>query len=249
MYCYGRIVWVLTRRIDSKLDKMEISPQRNCSDNKMQTVIKDKFQLARQNTIKTFLLVGLCFIICWSNDQIFFLMFNLGYDVDFNGIYYKFGVLMVFLNCTLNPFIYLLKYRLSTCFKRVLWMQQGRFEFKTQYKCYTKYHRCTLKRRKRHCWHVAIFWHASIEIVLICTHIFTRLHSSRMHTARLFTVSHSMHCAGSVPGPGGVCFRGDAWSWGGGPLEEEAVSAPGGCLLQWYGIPGGHPCEQNHRHV
>ena len=111
MYCYGRIVWVLTRRIDSKLDKMEISPQRNSSDNKMQTVIRDKFQLARQNTIKTFLLVGLCFIICWSNDQIFFLMFNLGYDVDFNGIYYKFGVLMVFLNCTVNPFIYLLKYR------------------------------------------------------------------------------------------------------------------------------------------
>ena len=111
MYCYGRIVWVLTRRIDSKLDKMEISTQRNSSDNKMQTVIRDKFQLARQNTIKTFLLVGLCFIICWSNDQIFFLMFNLGYNVDFNGIYYKFCVLMVFLNCTVNPFIYLLKYR------------------------------------------------------------------------------------------------------------------------------------------
>ena len=103
MYCYGRIVWVLTRRIDSKLEAN--------SDNKMQTNVRDKFQLARQNTIKTFLLVGLCFIICWSNDQILFLMFNLGYDVDFNGIYYKFGVLMVFLNCTVNPFIYLIKYR------------------------------------------------------------------------------------------------------------------------------------------
>ena len=38
-------------------------------------------------------------------------MFNLGYDVDFNGIYYKFCVLMVFPNRTVNPFIYLLKYR------------------------------------------------------------------------------------------------------------------------------------------
>ena len=108
MYCYGRIVWVLTSRIDAEL---VTSPQGNSSDNKMQTNIRDKFQLARQNTIKTFLLVGLCFIICWSNDQIFFLMFNLGYDVDFNGIYYKFGVLMVFLNCTINPLIYLIKYR------------------------------------------------------------------------------------------------------------------------------------------
>ena len=37
----------------------------------------------------------------------------------------------------------------------------------------------------------------------------TRLHSSRMHIARLLTVSPSMHCTG-----GGVCSVGGAWSWG-----------------------------------
>ena len=41
----------------------------------------------------------------------------------------------------------------------------------------------------------------------------TRLHSSRMHTARLLPICPSMHCAG------GVCSQG-------------GVSAPGGCLLQ-----------------
>ena len=38
-------------------------------------------------------------------------MYNLGYELDYNGTYYQFTVLMVFLNCTVNPFIYLIKYK------------------------------------------------------------------------------------------------------------------------------------------
>ena len=36
----------------------------------------------------------------------------------------------------------------------------------------------------------------------------TRLHSSRMHTARLLTVSPSMHCVGGVPALGGCLLLG-----------------------------------------
>ena len=71
---------------------------------------KDKFQIARRNTIKALLMVGLCFIICWSNNQIYYLMYYLGYDVNWNGTYYHFTILMVFLSCMMNPFIYLIKY-------------------------------------------------------------------------------------------------------------------------------------------
>ena len=98
IYCYGRIVWMLTRRLDS-------GPLDNRGSH------SDKFQLARTNTIKTFLLVGLCFIICWSNNQVYYFMYNLGYNADFEGTYNKFGILMVFGNCTVNPFIYLIKYK------------------------------------------------------------------------------------------------------------------------------------------
>ena len=77
IYCYGGILWVLTKRIVDKTGKRN-SPRNNFN-----------WQLARTNTIKTFLLVGLCFIICWSNDQIYFLMYNLGNDVNFNSTYYK----------------------------------------------------------------------------------------------------------------------------------------------------------------
>ena len=36
----------------------------------------------------------------------------------------------------------------------------------------------------------------------------TRLHSSRMRTARLLPVSPSKHCTGGVSAPGGVCSQG-----------------------------------------
>ena len=72
---------------------------------------------------------------------------------------------------------------------------------------------------------------------------FTRLHTSRMHTARLLTISPSMHCTGGsapggVPGPGGVrsggvngprwsASGGGAWSGGGGiPACTEADPHP-----------------------
>ena len=96
VYCYGRIVWTLTRRIDSKLTS---------------SISKDTFHVARTNTIKTLLTVALCFIICWSNNQIYYLIYNFGFEVDWTSTYYNFTVLMVFLNSTVNPFIYFLKYK------------------------------------------------------------------------------------------------------------------------------------------
>ena len=72
---------------------------------------KDMFELARRNTIKTLLIVGLCFIICWSQNQVRYFMYNCGFEIDFLGTYHQFTVLMVFLNCTVNPFIYLIQYR------------------------------------------------------------------------------------------------------------------------------------------
>ena len=53
----------------------------------------------------------------------------------------------------------------------------------------------------------------------------TRLHSSRMHTTRLLTVSSSIHCAGGV-----LCQGGSALS-GGSALPGE-VSLPRGVVSQ-----------------
>ena len=94
IFCYGRIVWVLHSRINAKTtDSMSNQA--------------DKFELARTNTIKTFLLVGLCFILCWIQNQAYYLMYNLGYDIHLAGPYFNYTILMIFFNCTVNPFIYL----------------------------------------------------------------------------------------------------------------------------------------------
>ena len=97
IYCYARIVWVLTRGIDSKLETISTRA--------------DTFQLARKNTLKTFFMISICFVICWSCEQGFYFMFNIGYNVDFNGTFYHVSILMAFINCTINPFIYLIKYK------------------------------------------------------------------------------------------------------------------------------------------
>ena len=127
--CYGKIVWVLTGRIDTDFIKPQSAMDN--SDNLSETTDdvrktaqamdpseeksvepgKEKFQLARRNTIKTLLILGVCFIICWSQNQIIYSMYNCGYGVNFNTTYFQFTVVMVFLNCIVNPFIYLIKYR------------------------------------------------------------------------------------------------------------------------------------------
>ena len=119
--CYGQIIWVLTTRINTDLmkpkpqvDKSQNSSNLSSPHTNFSQVIdtnKEKFQLARKNTIKTLLIVALCYIICWSQIQIMYFMYNCGYDINFNTTYFQFTVLMVFLNCIVNPFIYLIKYR------------------------------------------------------------------------------------------------------------------------------------------
>ena len=116
----GKIVWVLTKRINS--DPVQNISAMDTSDNvcgstteaktpnQLTDTAKEKFQLATRNTIKTLLIVACFFFICWSQNQIIY-MYTCGYDMDFNSTYYQFTMLMVFLNCTINPFVYLTKYR------------------------------------------------------------------------------------------------------------------------------------------
>ena len=65
--CYGKIVWVLTRRINNDLMKPQsaLDKSQNCRDPSIEITdpSKDKFQLARKNTIKTLIIVACCFII------------------------------------------------------------------------------------------------------------------------------------------------------------------------------------------
>ena len=74
-------------------------------------VRNDNVVRARANVIKTLATVSLFFILCWSWNQTYYLMFYLGYQhVDFTSAFYNFTVIMVFLNCCVNPIIYSVRY-------------------------------------------------------------------------------------------------------------------------------------------
>lgn len=113
VFCYGNIVCMLSRRISTNdIHLQNQNPNTNAnSGNQVVDSHKDKFQLARRNTIKTLLIVRCFFFLCWVQCQIVYMMHNCGYEVDFNSTYYHYSILMVFLNCTVNPFIYLFQYR------------------------------------------------------------------------------------------------------------------------------------------
>nr|XP_054750249.1 allatostatin-A receptor-like [Lytechinus pictus] len=66
---------------------------------------------ARKNIINTLLIVSITFFICWTPNQIVFLIFNLGGPVELQGSLYYCTVTMAFCNMCVNPFIYSFKYR------------------------------------------------------------------------------------------------------------------------------------------
>ena len=63
----------------------------------------------------------------------------------------------------------------------------------------------------------------------------TRMHSSRMRTARLLPVSPNMHCSGCVPAQGGVPIRQGCTYPGGMYLPRGSVYLPGG--VPAWGVP------------
>ena len=70
----------------------------------------DKWQLARRNTIKTLAIVAFCYVFCWSWNQIYYMMINLGFPADFASNFFHFTVIILFTNAVINPFIYTFQY-------------------------------------------------------------------------------------------------------------------------------------------
>lgn len=100
-FCYASMAVVIGKGISSP------STSSSAAANQKRD---EKLERIQMNTIKTLLLVGLCYLACWSYNIGYYLMFNLGYPVDFSSDSYHYSVVAVYTNCCLNPLIYALKY-------------------------------------------------------------------------------------------------------------------------------------------
>ena len=97
VYCYGRILWVIRARIGSNMSGEDAQ--------------RAKFELARNNLIKTLFIVAFFLVLCYTGVDAFYLYSHLGFEVDWTGDLYRFCLGMYFLSCTINPFIYLVNYK------------------------------------------------------------------------------------------------------------------------------------------
>ncbi|XP_070537555.1 galanin receptor 2a-like [Ptychodera flava] len=66
---------------------------------------------ARRNVYKTLCLVFLAFAICWTPNQLYFLLINFGVFSSINQRVHEATVALAYLNSCINPIIYALKYK------------------------------------------------------------------------------------------------------------------------------------------
>lgn len=103
IYCYTRITLVIHKRI---------CEESSMTDHGSHTKAKEEiFTKGRRNTIKTLFTVAVCFALCWTWNQITFYRQNLGYDIDLTSNSYHITVILVYMNCCVNPFIYAIQYQ------------------------------------------------------------------------------------------------------------------------------------------
>ena len=112
IFVYGRIAWVLSMKANRDVisDINRGGNKDKIVDTSTELRMKN-YELAKRNMIKTLVTVAACFIICWMGNQVWFLLYNIGYEIQFDSVGYQFTVLMVCVNSTVNPFIYLVQYK------------------------------------------------------------------------------------------------------------------------------------------
>ena len=66
-------------------------------------------EIATRNVIDTLAIVTACYVLCWIPNKIYIIMYMMGKITVF-GTIYQVTVIMVFINCCINPIIYIAKY-------------------------------------------------------------------------------------------------------------------------------------------
>ena len=75
-----------------------------------------KFKQAGRNVLKTLLCVTIVHVFCWTPNQLVYIASHaFGVDIDRNGVVYNISIIAVYLNCCVNPLVYMAFY---TAFKK-----------------------------------------------------------------------------------------------------------------------------------
>ena len=75
----------------------------------MKSAAQQKAMKTQMNVIKTFLIISVCFVLCWFPNRLYFFLYNLRIVTIFSSEIRYVTVFLAFLNVCLNPFIYAAK--------------------------------------------------------------------------------------------------------------------------------------------
>ena len=71
----------------------------------------ERMARARRNILKTLTIVCTCYILCWTWNQVYYMLFNIGIKVPLTAAVSYTGITVAFLNAVINPVIYTAQYR------------------------------------------------------------------------------------------------------------------------------------------
>ena len=71
---------------------------------------KNNMSKAAKNVIKTMLTISIVFLLCWTPNTIYFILYSARSDILLSGTIYSITVYAVFGNAIVNPFIYSVQY-------------------------------------------------------------------------------------------------------------------------------------------
>nr|XP_054750248.1 trace amine-associated receptor 5-like [Lytechinus pictus] len=114
LYVHTRIAATMKNRVGNGQEQTQ-DIQRDHQDVRIeverQAPVPNYRVRARKNIIKSLFTVTVIFAVCWTPNQITYLVYNLGGRVNFLGVFYNITVAMATCNMCCNPFIYTFQYR------------------------------------------------------------------------------------------------------------------------------------------
>ena len=96
---YGKIVMILRAKARVGMTSQVVSMTSQVVSNK--SITKSQASLT-----KTCVIIVAAFICCWGPSQAFWMLYNLGLDISMRDNGHMATLLMIYLNCSVNPFIY-----------------------------------------------------------------------------------------------------------------------------------------------
>ena len=88
---------------------VSVMKPRQSTASSVPAALQDLNDKAKRNVIKTLAIVTACYFICWIPSKIYVIMYMLG-KISVFGYVYQATVVLTFINCCINPFIYVAKY-------------------------------------------------------------------------------------------------------------------------------------------